>query len=127
MMTDPIADMLTRIRNGIAAGFDKVDVPGSKIKANICAVLKEEGYIRSFKIVAKSPSDISIRVYLKESAIVGLKSASTPGLRIYRSYKDLPRVCSGLGISVLSTSKGVLSSRKARALKVGGELICNVW
>jgi small subunit ribosomal protein S8 len=127
MMTDPIADMLTRIRNAAKAGLDKVDIPASKIKANICRVLKEEGYIKSFKIVAKSPSEISIRVGLKEGSLVGLTRISKPGLRVYKSYKNMPRVLSGLGISIISTSSGIISSRKAQAMKLGGEVICNVW
>lgn len=127
MMTDPISDMLTRIRNASAIDAERVDVPASRIKANICKVLKEEGFIRSFKIIVKSPSDMKIRVYLKEKAIVGLQRASKPGLRNYSGYKDLKRVSSGLGVSVLSTSRGVISSRKAKFLKLGGEVICNVW
>ena len=127
MMTDPISEMLTRIRNGARAGHTKVDIPGSKVKANICKVLKEEGFIRSFKILAKSQSNIVIRVYLKSNAIVQIERASRPGLRQYSSYEAIPRICSGLGISVLSTSKGVISSRKAKELKVGGEILCNVW
>ena len=127
MMTDPISDMLTRIRNGARASHTKVDIPGSKIKANICRVLKEEGFIKSFKILAKSQSDITIRVYLKPNAIVQIERESRPGLRHYAGYNNIPRVCSGLGVSVLSTSKGVISSRKARELKVGGEILCNVW
>ncbi|HLE12070.1 MAG: 30S ribosomal protein S8 [Bdellovibrionales bacterium RIFOXYD12_FULL_39_22] len=127
MMTDPIADMLTRIRNAIKAGEEKVDFPASKIKAAICKVLKDEGYIRSFKIVAKSQSDVTIRVALKEGAIVGLKRVSTPGLRQYRGCGKMPRVLSGLGIAILSTSKGILSSRDAKTMKVGGEVLCSVW
>lgn len=127
MMTDPIADLLTRIRNANKAGLDKVDIPASKIKANICRVLKEEGYIKSFKIAAKSPSEIVIRVGIKEGAIVGLNRVSTPGLRVYKGYREMPRVLSGLGISIVSTSAGILSSRKAATLKLGGEVICNVF
>jgi len=127
MMTDPIGDMLTRIRNANKAGLDKLDVPASKMKANICRVLKEEGFIKSFKIAAKSPSDISIRIGLKEGAIVGIKRISTPGLRIYKGYREMPRVLSGLGVSVVSTSAGIISSRKASQLKLGGEVICNIW
>jgi small subunit ribosomal protein S8 len=127
MMTDPIADMLTRIRNANKAGMDKVDIPASKIKANICRVLKEEGYIKSFKLIAKTPSEIILRVGLKESALVGLARVSKPGLRVYKSYQDMPRVLSGLGVSIISTSSGIISSRKAKAMKLGGEIICNVW
>lgn len=127
MMTDPVADMLTRIRNAIQAGHDRVEFPASKLKASICKVLKDEGYIRSFKIIAKAANDIKIKVLLKESAIVGLERNSRPGLRQYRGYKSLPRVISGLGISVVSTSQGVISSREAKKRKVGGEVLCNVW
>jgi len=127
MMTDPIADMLTRVRNAVRAGHTKVDIPGSKIKANVCKVLKEEGFIRSFKILAKSQADVTIRVYIKPGAIVDLQRSSKPGLRRYSAYNAVPRVCSGLGVSILSTSKGVISSRKAREMKVGGEILCNVW
>ena len=127
MMTDPIADMLTRMRNALAAGKDRVDFPASKVKAGICKVLKEEGYIKSFKIIAKAPSDIKIKVVFKDDDIVGLNRQSTPGLRKYSGYQSLPRVVSGLGISVVSTSQGVLSSREAKKRKVGGEVLCNVW
>ncbi|WP_419173434.1 30S ribosomal protein S8, partial [Halobacteriovorax sp.] len=122
MMTDPISDMLTRIRNAINAGHDRVEFPASKMKAGVCKVMKDEGYIRSFKIIAKSQSDIRIKVLLKEDAIVGLKRVSKPGLRQYRGYKDISRVISGLGTSILSTSKGIISDREARATKVGGEV-----
>ncbi len=127
MMTDPIADMLTRMRNAIQAGHDRVDFPASKIKAAICKVLKEEGYIKNFKIVAKDKSDINIRVVFKENAIMGLKRESSPGLRQYRGYQDLPRVISGLGTIILSTSQGLISDREAKKRKVGGEVICSVW
>lgn len=127
MMTDPIADMLTRMRNAIHADQDRVEFPASKLKAAICKVLKDEGYIRSFKIVAKTESDISIKVLLKEDAIVGIQRISKPGLRQYRGYEDLQRVINGLGTSILSTSQGVISDRDARKKKVGGEVICNVW
>jgi small subunit ribosomal protein S8 len=127
MMTDPIADMLTRVRNASKAKHEKVDMPASKVKANICKVLKEEGFIKSFKIIAKEGSNLVLRVTLKEDAIVGIDRVSKPGLRIYKGYNEIPRVISGLGISIVSTSKGLISSRKAKALKLGGELICNVW
>jgi small subunit ribosomal protein S8 len=127
MMTDNVSDMLTRIRNANAASHEKVEFPASKLKANICKVLKEEGFIKSFKIIAKSPSDIQIKVALKEGAIVNLQRVSKPGLRVYKGYTEMPRVLSGLGISIVSTSKGVLSSRKAKAMKLGGEVLCNVW
>ncbi|WP_034719184.1 30S ribosomal protein S8 [Bacteriovorax sp. DB6_IX] len=126
-MTDPIADMLTRMRNAINAGHDRVEFPASKLKAAICKVMKDEGYIRSFKIIAKTESDIRVKVLLKENAIVGLERVSKPGLRQYKGYKSVPRVISGLGTSILSTSKGVISDRDARKEKVGGEVICNIW
>ena len=127
MMTDPIADMLTRVRNAITAGHDRVEIPASKGKAAICKVLKEEGFIKSFKIIAKSKSDIRIKVLLKEDAIVGIQRVSKPGLRQYRGFKEMPRVISGLGISVVSTSHGVISSREAIKRKIGGEVLCSVW
>ncbi len=127
MMTDPISDLLTRIRNANKAGLEKVDVPASKVKANICRVLKEEGFIKSFKIVAKGPADITLRIGLKEGALVNLQRVSKPGLRVYKGYQDMPRVLSGLGISIVSTSSGLMSSRKARTMKLGGEVLCNVW
>lgn len=128
MMTDPIADLLTRMRNALKAGQDKVEVPASKVKANICKVLKDEGYIKSFKIVAKDAANINLKIYFKDpNPIMGIKRVSKPGLRIYRAHDKLPKVLSGLGISVVSTSKGVLSSKKAREMKVGGEVICNIW
>lgn len=127
MMTDPIADMLTRIRNAISAGHEKVEFPASKIKASICKVLKDEGYIKSFKIIAKAKNDIRLKVVFKENAIVGLKRESKPGLRQYRGYGDMPRVLSGLGINIVSTSQGVISDREAKKRKIGGEVICSVW
>lgn len=127
MQTDPIANMLTIIRNGNAAKHEKVEFPASKLKAAICKVLKDEGYIRSFKIIAKAPNDVKIKVTLKESALIGLSRISRPGLRHYSSYSDMTRVMSGLGISIVSTSKGVMSSREAKKNKVGGEVLCNVW
>ncbi|MBT3584276.1 MAG: 30S ribosomal protein S8 [Halobacteriovoraceae bacterium] len=126
-MTDPVADMLTRMRNAISAGHDRVEFPASKMKAGICKVMKDEGYIKSFKIIAKSKSDIRLKVLFKEDAIVGLQRFSKPGLRQYRSYRDLPRVISGLGTSILSTSSGIVSTRTAKHKKIGGEVLCNVW
>ena len=126
MMTDPIADMLTRIRNGAKAGHAKVEIPASRAKANICKVLKEEGFIKNFKLVAKD-NRLNIRVAIKEDAIVGIQRVSKPGLRIYKGYREMPRVLSGLGVSIVSTSAGIVSSRKAKAMKLGGEILCNVW
>ncbi len=127
MMTDPISDMLTRIRNAMLAGKERVEFPASKVKAGICKVLKDEGYIRSFKVIAKEKSDIRIKVLLRPGAIQGIKRYSRPGLRQYRGYDSMPRVISGLGTAIVSTSKGVISSRNARSEKVGGEVLCTVW
>tara|TARA_Y100001001_G_scaffold157408_1_gene175525 strand:+ start:67 stop:447 length:381 start_codon:yes stop_codon:yes gene_type:complete len=126
MMTDPLADMLTRIRNGVRANHAKVDIPASKTKANICKVLKEEGFIKGFKLVA-TDNNLVIRVALKDGAIVGIQRVSKPGLRIYKGYREMPRVLSGLGVSIVSTSSGIVSSRKAKSMKLGGEVLCNVW
>lgn len=128
MMTDTVADMLTRIRNAQSAGHERVDFPASKLKAGICKVLKDEGYIRSFKVVAKAKNDIRIRVvFNEETSIQGIERTSKPGLRQYRGYRNAPRVLSGLGVSILSTSKGILSDREAKRQKVGGEVLCKVW
>jgi small subunit ribosomal protein S8 len=126
MMTDPVADLLTRVRNATRVKHAKVDMPASKIKANICKVLKEEGFIRNFKILVKD-DNLTLRVALKNDSIVGIQRVSKPGLRIYKGYRDMPRILSGLGVSVVSTSAGVISSRKAKAMKLGGEVLCNVW
>jgi small subunit ribosomal protein S8 len=128
MMTDPLADMLTRMRNALDAGFTKVEFPASRLKANVCKVFKDEGYIKSFKVIAKSKSDIRIKVAFKdERAIVGIKRVSKPGLRRYNGYREMPRVLSGLGTSVVSTSHGVMSSNDAKRKKLGGEVLCNIW
>jgi len=127
MMTDPISDMLTRVRNALQASHDRVEMPASKLKAGICKVLKDEGYIRSFKIIVKDRGDIRIKILLKPGAIVGLKRFSRPGLRQYRGYKDFPRVLSGLGTSIISTSQGIISTREAKKRKLGGEVLCNIW
>jgi small subunit ribosomal protein S8 len=126
MMTDPLADMLTRIRNAARASHGKVDIPASRTKAGVCKVLKEEGFIRNFKLVAKE-NKLFIRVGLKDDAIVGIQRVSKPGLRVYKGYRDMPRVLSGLGVAVVSTSAGIVSSRKAKAMKLGGEVLCSVW
>ena len=126
MMTDPKSDMLTRIRNAAKAGHDKVDMPASKVKAGICKVLKEEGFIKNFKVLVKD-NKVLLRVGLKDGAIVGIQRISKPGLRIYKGYREMPRVISGLGVSIVSTSSGIISSRKAKSMKLGGEVLCNVW
>ncbi len=130
-MSDPIADLLTRVRNAAQARQATVDVPSSKLKAEICRVLKEEGYISEYTIVAE-PLPGSIRIHLKyardrKSVVQGLKRVSKPSLRVYVGSQDIKPVCSGLGISILSTSEGVMTGKKARNAKVGGEVICEVW
>lgn len=130
-MSDPIADLLTRIRNAIQAGQPAVNIPGSKIKREICRVLKEEGYIGEFTY-EPDPQPGTIRVALKylpdrSPVVQGLKRVSKPSLRVYAHRKNLKMVRSGLGISIVSTSKGVMTGKKARLEKVGGEVLCEVW
>jgi len=131
MMTDPIADMLTRIKNALQAKKEEVDIPSSKLKLRIAEILKEEGYIRDFKLIQDAKQGI-IRVFLKydeygEPVISGLKKISKPGRRIYVSKDKIPRVMRGLGVAILTTSKGVMTDREARKMGVGGEVICYVW
>jgi small subunit ribosomal protein S8 len=129
-LTDPIADMLTRIRNANSAMHDKVDVPFSKMKEAIANTLKEEGYILNYKIITDGNKK-NIRIYLKydgkERVIKGLKRISKPGRRVYSSVEDMPRVLSGLGIAIVSTPKGVITDRICRNENVGGEVLCFVW
>lgn len=131
-MTDPIADYLTRVRNGIMAGHRVVEIPASNLKKEITKILFEKGYILNFKFVEEGPQG-SIKVALKYNpkskvnAIKKLIRVSTPGLRKYVGHKDLPRVLNGLGIAILSTSKGVMTDKEARELKVGGEVLCYVY
>lgn len=131
VMTDPIADMLTRIRNGNLVGHEKVDIPGSNIKRAIAEILKSEGYIRDAEFIPDNKQG-TIRVHMKYAAnnqrvITGLKRISKPGLRVYAGAEQLPRVLGGLGIAILSTSHGVMTDRQARTQKVGGEVLCYVW
>jgi len=130
-MTDPISDMLTRIRNAARASHETVDIPCSKIKVNIAQVLKGEGYIKNVKIISDGRQRL-IRVFLKydeEGACViqGIKRVSKPSCRVYRGYDEIPTVLNGYGINVVSTSKGVMTDRDARKMRQGGELICAVW
>jgi small subunit ribosomal protein S8 len=97
------------------------------MKANICRVLKEEGFISNFKVVAKDKNDLKLEWVSKKVHLLDLQRVSKPGLRIYKGYKDMPRVLSGLGVSIVSTSKGIISSRKCKSMKLGGEVLCNVW
>jgi small subunit ribosomal protein S8 len=131
MISDPIADMLTRIRNATAARHPKVDVPASRLKTEIARILKEEGYILNFKNVEEGPRR-SIRIYLKYSGanspvITRLERVSRPGCRIYVGSSDVPRVLGGLGVSILTTSRGVMTGADARKAGVGGEILCQVW
>ncbi|MBC7691304.1 MAG: 30S ribosomal protein S8 [Methylotenera sp.] len=130
-MTDPIADLLTRIRNASKEGHEKLEVPASRLKANVVRVLKEEGYIKNFRLQREEGLP-SIKVYLKYTTagagvIQGIKRISRPGLRRYCSYEAMPRPLSGAGIAIVSTSKGVMTGTKAKAQKVGGEILCEVW
>jgi len=130
-LSDPIADMLTRIRNALGARHEVVNVKASKICQGICDVLKEEGYIEDFRRVDDNKQGL-LRVYLKygrsgEDVITQLKRISTPGRRVYKSVDDLPRPLDGLGIAIVSTSRGILSDRRCREENVGGEVLCTVW
>ena len=130
-ITDPIADMLTRIRNANSAKHDTVDIPASNMKKAIAGILQEEGYIKNFQIIDDGTQGV-IRVALKynagkECVISGLKRVSKPGLRIYAGADELPRVLKGLGIAIISTSKGIMTDKKARAEKIGGEVLAFVW
>jgi small subunit ribosomal protein S8 len=129
-MTDPVADMLTRIRNGAKAKFSSVDVPGSKLKVEVARILKDEGFIKNYKFLKDGKQGI-LRVYLKygqgqDSAIHVLERTSKPGRRTYTRSKNLKPVLSGMGVSILSTSKGVMTDKQARRENVGGEILCIV-
>jgi len=130
-ITDPVADMLTRIRNANAAKHDKVEVPASNMKKSIARILFEEGYIRNYQILDDCPQG-TIRITLKyntgkERVITGLKRVSKPGPRVYAGADELPKVLRGLGIAIISTSRGVMTDKKARELHVGGEVLAFVW
>lgn len=133
-MTDPIADLLTRIRNAHLAKHDRLDVPSSKLKLEVCRLLKEQGFIRDFKAMEKKEDEVvpSVRVFLRYSAdgtpaISSIERVSRPGRRIYRGAKEVQPVRNGLGVAILSTSQGLLSDAQARERGVGGELLCEVW
>ena len=131
MMTDPIADMLTRIRNANLAVHDKVDIPASRLKVELAKVLRAEGFIKNFKLLeADKPG--TLRIYLKygpgnQRIVSGLRRVSRPGLRVYAPARRLPRVMSGLGVAILSTSEGIMTGRTATDRGVGGEVLCYVW
>ena len=135
-VTDPIADMLTRIRNGVMAGHSQVAMPSSKIKAEIAKILKEEGFIENFEVAdGEKIGQKVLRVKIKyvgerrerRAVISGLERVSKPGRRIYTKKQDIPWVLSGIGVAILSTTKGVMTGQRARQLGVGGEILCKVW
>ena len=131
MLTDPIADMLTRVRNAIQARHPKVDVPASKLKAEIARILKEEGYIANFK-VAEEGAKKTIKIYLKYAndnspVISAIERVSRPGCRVYVGRDDIPRVQGGLGINILTTARGVMTGKTAHREGVGGEVLCQIW
>ena len=131
VMTDPVADMLTRIRNANVVKHDKLELPGSKLKAEIADILKREGYIRDYQVIEDKKQGV-LRLFLKygtneDRVITGLKRISKPGRRVYAKANEVPRVLNGLGTAIVSTSKGVLSDREARQQAVGGEIIAYIW
>lgn len=130
-VTDPIADMLTRIRNACMASHASVEMPYSKMKNELAKLLKEEGYIADFEEFETEEKNKNLKIKLKyvnnQQVITGLKRISKPGLRVYVGHKDLPRVLGGFGVAVISTSQGVMTDRQARFKKVGGEVLCYVW
>jgi small subunit ribosomal protein S8 len=130
-MSDPLADMLTRIRNAVMVKFDSVEMPKSNVKVDIARVLKEEGFIRDYR-VSETGVQGTLTIDLKygqnkESVITGIKRVSKPGLRQYAKAKEVPIVLNGLGISIISTSKGIITDKTARAMNTGGEILCEVW
>lgn len=132
IMTDPIADMLTRVRNALAAGHDDVVVPSSKMKVEIARILKEEGFINDYKVEGENAKEKTITINLKygpdnQKIISGLKRISKPGLKVYAKGNAVPRVLNGLGIAIISTSKGLMTDRDARKAHLGGEVVAYVW
>jgi small subunit ribosomal protein S8 len=130
-MTDPVADMLTRIRNANMVKLQKVDIPSSSLKVNIANVLKQEGFIKNYKVISDNLQGV-LRIYLKyidekDSVINEIKRVSKPGGRVYMKSEDIPVVKSGLGVAILSTSKGIITDNAARQAGVGGELLCTIW
>ena len=130
-MTDPIADMLTRIRNASRAEHEKVDIPASKLKARVAGILKDEGFIRNYRLIDDTKQG-TLRVYLKygagnEQMISGLRRVSKPGRRVYMAHDKVPSILAGMGIAIVSTSKGVLTDREARKERIGGEVLAYVW
>lgn len=130
-ITDPVADMLTRVRNANTAFHESVDVPHSKVKEQLAKVLKKEGYVKDFQVIQTGVQGV-LRVYLKysenrEKVIVGLKRISKPGLRVYVPKDDIPRIFGGLGTVIVSTSKGIMTGKQAKKIGLGGEVMCYVW
>ena len=130
-MTDPIADMLTRIRNANMVKLQKVDIPSSNLKVNIATVLKQEGFIKNYKVISDNLQGV-LRVYLKyidekDSVINEIKRISKPGGRVYKKAEDIPVVKNGVGVAILSTSKGIITDNAARNAGIGGEIICTIW
>ena len=131
MKSDPVADLLTRIRNASRAEHEKVDIPSSGLKVRICEILKEEGFIKNFRVLEDTKQNV-LRVYLKyghgnEKIISGLVRVSTPGRRVYVPHDKIPHILAGMGVAVVSTSRGVMADRDARKQKVGGEVLADVW
>lgn len=131
VMTDPIADMLARIRNANLVGHEKVEIPGSKVKRSIAEILKNEGFVRDAEYIADEKQG-TIRLFLKygksqERVITGLKRISKPGLRVYVAHDNVPRVLGGLGVAIISTSNGIVTDKDARKMGVGGEVLCYIW
>lgn len=130
-VNDPIADMLTRIRNALMANHQTVTIPSSQIKVELARILKEEGYIKGFELVERKPAPV-LRVRLKytddkQPVLTGLERVSKPGCRVYKKRDEIPWVLSGIGVAILSTNKGIMTGRQARRLGVGGEVLCYVW
>ena len=130
-MSDPLADMLTRIRNAVMVRYETVDVPMSNLKVDVAKVLRQEGFINDYEIIGDNKQGV-LRITLKygpkdEKVISGIRRVSKPGLRQYVKADDIPKVMSGLGISILSTSKGIITDREARRLRIGGEILCEAW
>lgn len=130
MMTDPIADMLTRIRNANAMRYKEVEIPSSKVKAEIARILKEEGFINDYKVKKNNIQDVivlNLKYNNKERVITGLKRISKPGLRVYAKANEIPRVLNGLGIAIISTSQGIMTGKDAKAANLGGEVLAYIW
>jgi small subunit ribosomal protein S8 len=130
MNTDPVADMLARIRNALLARHEAVEMPFSQLKSHIASILKQEGFISDFSVQKEWPASLKVQLKYGEGrkpAIVGMRRTSRPGRRVYVRYKHIPRVLNGMGISIISTSQGVVTDRDARKNSVGGEILCEVW